>query len=65
MSKKHKNVWRFSNNIDLLLTAISAITGCASISPFASLVVIPIGTISFATGLEICGITTGIKKISQ
>ena len=38
------------------------VTECISISPFASLVGIPIGITSSAIGLKICVITTGIKK---
>ena len=38
MSKKHKNVSRILNYIEHLLTLISTITGCVSISAFASLV---------------------------
>ena len=50
------------NYIDLLPDVISTITGCVSISAFASLVGIPIGVTSSATGLKICVITAGIKK---
>ena len=38
----------------------STITGCISISAFASLLGIPIGFTSSAIGLKICAITTGI-----
>ena len=40
----------------------STITGCISISPFASLISILIGITSSAIGLKICAITPGIKK---
>ena len=53
MSKKHKNVCTVSKYIDQLLILVSAITGCVSISAFASLVGIPIGTASSAVGLKI------------
>ena len=43
MSKKHKKVCRVLNYIEHLLTVISTITGCVSISAFGSLVSIPIG----------------------
>ena len=43
MGKKHKKVCRVLNYIDCLLIVTSTITGCASISAFASLVGIPIG----------------------
>ena len=62
MSKKHKIVCRVLNYIDHSIIVISTITGCVSISAFASLVGIPIGITSFAIGLKICVITAGIKK---
>ena len=62
MSKKHKKVCRVLNYIDHSLIVISTITGCVSISVFASLVGIPIGITSSATGLKVCVITAGIKK---
>ena len=40
----------------------STITGCVSISLFASLIVIPTGITSSAIGLKICAITAGIKR---
>ena len=62
MSKKHKKVCRGSNYIDHSLIVISTITGCVSISAFASLVGTPIGIASSTKGLKICLITAGIKK---
>ena len=50
------------NYIDQLLIAISAITGCVSISAFVSLVGIPIGVRTSAIKLKICVITAGIKN---
>ena len=61
MSKKRKKVCRVLNNIDHLLIAISTITGCVSISAFASLIGIPIEVTSSSIGLKICAITAGIK----
>ena len=70
MSKKHKKVWIFLiilsckrnlNYIDHSLIAISIITGCVSISAFASLVGIPIGIRKSRNELKICLITTAIK----
>ena len=52
ISKKHKKVHRILNYTEYLLT-ISTITGCVSISAFASLVSIPIGITSSAIGLQI------------
>ena len=62
MSRKYKKVCRALNSIDHLLTVISTITECVSISAFASLVGIPIGITSSEIGLKICPITAGIKK---
>ena len=49
------------NCIEHLLTVISTITGCISISAFASLDGIPIGFSSPAIRLKICAITARIK----
>ena len=62
MSKKHKNAYRVLNYIEYLFILISTVTGCVSVSAFASLVGIPIEITSSAIGLKICVITAGIKK---
>ena len=62
MSKKHKQVYRVLNYFDYSLIVTSAITGCVSISAFASLVGIPIGIASSTIGIKICVITAGIKR---
>ena len=61
MSKKHKKSCKVLNYIDHLLIVISAITGCVSISSFASLVGVPIWITSSAIGLKIYALTAGIK----
>ena len=63
MSKKPKNVCTTLNYIEHFLILASSITACVYISAFASLVDIPIGIMSSATGLKICPITAGIKKV--
>ena len=55
MSKGYKKVCA-------ALISASTITGCVSISDFASLVGIPIGVTSSAIGLKVCVITAEIKK---
>ena len=55
-------VCRVLDYIDHLLIVISTITGCVSISAFASLVGIPTGIMSSAIGLKICTVIAGIKK---
>ena len=62
MRKKHKRTLRLFNYIDNLLIAISTISGCVSISTFASLVGISIGIMISAIWLKICLIVAGIKK---
>ena len=61
-NKNHKKVYRVLNYIKHLLILISTVTGCVSISSFASLVGIPIGITSSSIGLKICVITGGIKR---
>ena len=66
MSKKHEKVLyyfvRVLNYIEHLRISTSTVTGCVSISAFASLVGIPIVITSSAIILKICAITAGIKK---
>ena len=50
MSQKHKKVCRILNDIEHSLIAISTITGCVSLSAFASLVGILIGIASSTIG---------------
>ena len=61
MSKKYKKVCTTLNYIEHFLLLGSTITGCVSLSVFASLVGIPIGITSSAIGLKICAITAAIK----
>ena len=62
MNEKHKNTCKYSNYVEHLLISASAVTGCDSISAFASLVSFPVGITSSAVELKICTITAGIKK---
>ena len=66
MKKESKiNWWVESttlNYIERFLVLASTITGCISISFFASLLGIPIKITSSAIGLRLCSITSGIKK---
>ena len=56
---------KYINYVENLLILVSAITGCVSISAFASLVLVPVGIAISAVGIKICTITSGIKSISQ
>ena len=62
MSKKHKKVREVLSYIERSLIVISTITGCVSISDYASLVGIPVRITSSVIGLKNCVITAGIKK---
>ena len=62
MSRENKNVFTTLNYIERFLILDSAITGCVSISAFASLLGIPIGNTSSAIGLKIWAIAAGIKN---
>ena len=62
MSRKHKKVCTTLNYIEHFLILASTITGCISISAFASLLGIPIGIMSSAIDLKIYAIAGGIKK---
>ena len=64
-SKKHKKVGTALSYIEHFLVLDSTITGCISISVFASLLSIPIGITSSEIALEICAIAAGIKKFKS
>ena len=57
MSKKHKKVCTTLNYIEQSLILAYTITGCVSISVFASLIGIPMGITSSAIESKICAIT--------
>ena len=61
-SDKHKKVCTTRNYIEHFLILASTITGCISISAFASLIGIPIGITISTIGLNICEITAEIKN---
>ena len=60
MSKKHKKVCANLNYLERFLILGPSITGCISISAFASLVGIPVGITSFAIRLKMGAITSAI-----
>ena len=62
ISKKHKKTCTLLSYIEHLFILVLAVTGCASISAFASLLGIPIAITSSTAGLKICAITAGIKS---
>ena len=62
MSEKYKKACKYLNYVEHLLILVSTVTGCVSVSAFASLVCVPVGISSFAVGIKMCTITVGIKK---
>ena len=62
MIKKYQKVFRVLNYIEDLLILIYTVSGCVSISAFASLVAIPIGITNSAIGSNNCVITAGIQR---
>ena len=60
--KKHKKARKYLNSAESLLILSSIITGCVSISAFASLVDINLGITSFSVGINIFAIIARIKK---
>ena len=62
MSRKYKKVCTTLNYAEHFLILAPTITGCISISDFASLIGIQIGITSSAIELKICAIAAGIKK---
>ena len=62
ISEKNEQTCKYLNYVKHLLILVPTITGCVSISAFASLVCVPIGMTSSAVGIKHCAITAGIKK---
>ena len=62
MSKNHNKVCTVLNYIQHFPIIASAVTGCVSISAFASLLDVSLGITSSGIELKICAITAGIKK---
>ena len=65
MSRRHEKVCRVLNYVGHSLIVISTITGCVSISAFASPVNIPTGITRSAIGVKICVLTARIKSINH
>ena len=61
MSRKNKQFCTTLNYIEHFLILAFTITGCISITAFASLLGIPIGTTGSPVGRKISAIATGIK----
>ena len=62
MSERYNKTCKCLNYVENLLIVASTLSDSASISAFASLVVIPVSITSSPVGMEICTITAGVKK---
>ena len=62
VSEEYKKICNCLNYVENFLISVSTVTGCFSISAFASLVTVLVAITSFAVGIKIYEITEGIKK---
>ena len=64
MSEKCKKTCKHLNHIEQLFVLVSTVTGCVSISAFASLVCVPCFCWYYESvvGIKVCAIAAGIKK---
>ena len=62
MSEKYKIICKYLNYVKNLFILCSTVPGCVSISVFASLIYVPVRITSSVVGINICAITTAIKK---
>ena len=62
MSENYKKACEQLKYVEHLLILVSIVTGCVSISAFASLVCVSVGIASSAVGIKICAITVGVEK---
>ena len=62
MSEKYEKTCKCLNYVEDLLILASTVTGCVSVSAFASLFPVVVGIMSSTVGLKICAITAAIQK---
>ena len=62
LSEKYKKACKYLNYVEHMLILASTITGCVSVSAFASLAHVPAGITSCSIGKKICAITARVKK---
>ena len=61
MSEKYRKTSKYLNNVEHLLILVLIVTGCVSISEFASLVCVPVRITSCDVGTKIYAVPAGIK----
>ena len=62
MREKYKKTFKYLNQAEHFLILVSTVTGCVSISTFASLAFAPVGITSSVRETKVCAITAEIKK---
>ena len=62
MSEKYKETCKYLDYVENFLILSSTVTGCVSISEFASLVCVPVSPTSSVVKIKTCAITAGLKK---
>ena len=62
MNEKYQKTCQYLNYVKNVLVLPSAITGCVSISAFASSICVLVGITNSVVGLNICAIIVGIKE---
>ena len=62
MIERNKKVYNALNYCKHFLVLVFAVSGCVSISAFASLVSVSVGMAHSAVGSKICVIIAGIKR---
>ena len=62
MREKYKKTFKYLNQAENFLILVSTVTGCVSISTFASLAFVPVGITSSVGETKVCAITAEIKK---
>ena len=65
MNEKHKKGCRALNYFEHFLISVSAVSGCVSISAFASFAGVPVGIASSAVGLKFFTIIAEIKTYNS
>ena len=65
MSEQYKKICKYLNYVKKLLVLVSTVTGCISVSAFASLVCVPVGITSSSVGKKFVKSLQELKSISQ
>ena len=65
MNEKYKKTWKYLNYVENLLFLVSTVTGCVSISAFASLVCVSVCITSSAVGIKAFAVTAAINKYNS